>query len=194
VGIGAAMNSAPRAVFLDRDGVLNRAIVRDGKPYPPASLAELEIVEGAAGSLWRLKTLGFLLLVVTNQPDVARGTQTLEAIRTMHDRMRQSLPLDDFLICPHDDRDGCPCRKPLPGMMLDAQKRYGIDLARSFLVGDRWRDIDAGRAAGCRTVYLDRSYRERGPSFPPDARAGSLPDAVDWIMRNSEQDDYRGDR
>jgi D-glycero-D-manno-heptose 1,7-bisphosphate phosphatase len=100
--------------------------------------------------------------------------------------MRQTLPLDDFLICPHDDRDGCHCRKPAPGLLVEAQKRYGIDLARSFLVGDRWRDIDAGRAAGCRTVHLDRSYRERGPSLPPDARVHSLPDAVDWILNNFE--------
>jgi D-glycero-D-manno-heptose 1,7-bisphosphate phosphatase len=185
------MNGAGRAVFLDRDGVLNRAMVRDGKPYPPASLAELEIVEDAARSLTRLKELGFLLLVVTNQPDVARGTQTLEAIQAMHEAMRRTLPLDDFLICPHDDRDGCQCRKPLPGLLLEAQARYGIELARSFMVGDRWRDIDAGRAAGCRTVYLDRQYRERGPSHPPDSRATSLSDAVDWIVRSGEMDDHR---
>jgi D-glycero-D-manno-heptose 1,7-bisphosphate phosphatase len=180
------MSAAPRAVFLDRDGVLNRAIVRDGKPYPPASLAELEIVEGAADGLARLKELGFLLLVVTNQPDVSRGTQSLDVIQAMHGVMRQTLPLDDFLICPHDDRDNCNCRKPAPGLMLEAQQRYGIDLARSFMVGDRWRDIDAGQAAGCRTVFLDQNYRERGPSVPPDARVGSLPEAVDWIVRNAE--------
>jgi D-glycero-D-manno-heptose 1,7-bisphosphate phosphatase len=186
VGVGAGMSAAPRAVFLDRDGVLNRAIVRDGKPYPPASLAELEIVEGAADGLARLKELGFLLLVVTNQPDVSRGTQSLDAIQAMHGVMRQTLPLDDFLICPHDDRDNCTCRKPAPGLMLEAQQRYGIDLSRSFMVGDRWRDIDAGQAAGCRTVFLDQNYRERGPSVPPDARVGSLPEAIDWIVRNAE--------
>jgi D-glycero-D-manno-heptose 1,7-bisphosphate phosphatase len=185
VGIGTALNPAVRAVFLDRDGVLNRAIVRDGKPYPPASLAELEIVENAAGSLARLKDLGFLLLVVTNQPDVARGTQTLDTIQTLHEAMRQTLPLDEFLICPHDDRDGCHCRKPLPGLLLEAQARYGIDLGSSFMVGDRWRDIDAGHAAGCRTVFLDHSYRERGPSLSPEAKVGSLQDAVDWIVRNA---------
>jgi D-glycero-D-manno-heptose 1,7-bisphosphate phosphatase len=185
VGIGTALTPGARAVFLDRDGVLNRAIVRDGKPYPPASLEELEIVEDAAGSLARLKDLGFLLLVVTNQPDVARGTQTLETIHALHEAMLQALPLDGFLICPHDDRDGCRCRKPLPGLLLEAQARYGVDLGRSFLVGDRWRDIDAGRAAGCRTVLLDRNYRERGPSLPPDARVVSLRDAVDWIVRNA---------
>jgi D-glycero-D-manno-heptose 1,7-bisphosphate phosphatase len=191
VGVGTALNPAlnraARAVFLDRDGVLNRAIVRDGKPYPPASLGELEIVENAAGSLARLKELGFLLLVVTNQPDVARGTQTLDTIHALHEAMRESLPLDDFLVCPHDDRDGCRCRKPLPGLLLEAQARYGIDLRRSFLVGDRWRDIDAGRAAGCRTVLLDHNYGERGPTLPPDARVVSLGDAVDWIVRNSSE-------
>ena len=186
MGVGAGMSAAPRAVFLDRDGVLNRAMVRDGKPYPPASLAELEIVEGAAAALARLKALGFLLFVVTNQPDVARGTQTLEAVQAIHDTMRQTLPLDEFLICPHDDGDGCQCRKPAPGLVIEAQQRYGIDLSRSFLVGDRWRDIDAGHAAGCRTVFLDQNYRERWPSAPPDARVESLPDAVDWIVRNSE--------
>lgn len=185
MGIGARIMSAPRAVFFDRDGVLNRAIVRDGKPYPPPSVAELEIVEEAAGGLARLKDAGFLLFVVTNQPDVARGTQTLDAIEAMHDAMRHELPLDEFLVCPHDDQDACQCRKPAPGLVLAAQQRYGIDLTRSFLVGDRWRDVDAGRAAGCRTVFLDRQYRERGPSVPPDARVGSLAEAIDWIMRNS---------
>ena len=141
-----------RAVFLDRDGVLNRAVVRDGKPYPPPSVGEMEIVEGAAASLARLKELGFLLLVVTNQPDVARGTQTIETIEAMHDSMRRTLPLDDFLVCPHDDRDLCDCRKPRPGLLFQGQAKYGIDLGRSFMVGDRWRDIDAGRAAGCRTA------------------------------------------
>lgn len=184
MGIGAGMSSAARAIFFDRDGVLNRAIVREGKPYPPPSPAELEIADGAAEGLARLKDAGFLLLVVTNQPDVARGTQTIEAIHAMHDAMRVTLPIDDFLVCPHDDRDACNCRKPAPGLMIEGGRRYGVDMAHSFLVGDRWRDIDAGRAAGCRTVWIDCAYRERGPSAPPDAHVHSLPEAVDWIMRN----------
>jgi D-glycero-D-manno-heptose 1,7-bisphosphate phosphatase len=139
-----------------------------------------------------LKNLGFLLLVVTNQPDVARGTQTLDTIHALHQAMRESLPLDDFLVCPHDDRDGCRCRKPLPGLLLEAQARYGIDLGRSFLVGDRWRDIDAGHAAGCRTVLLDHNYRERGPTLPPDAKVVSLRDAVDWIVRMQKDDHCDG--
>jgi D-glycero-D-manno-heptose 1,7-bisphosphate phosphatase len=95
------------------------------------------------------------------------------------------LPLDDFLVCPHDDKDGCDCRKPLPGLLLQAAQRHGIDLAASFLIGDRWRDIDAGHAAGCRSALLDFGYRERGPSKAPDARVGSLTAAVDWILQKT---------
>lgn len=176
------MPNLARAVFLDRDGVLNYPVIRDGKPYPPDSLAEMQIVDGAAEALNRLKTKGFLLLVVTNQPDVARGTQTLETIQTMHRAMAESLPVDEFLICAHDDVDHCACRKPLPGMLFDAQRRYGIDLPSSFMIGDRWRDMDAGHAAGSRTVFLDYGYRERGPSVPPNASFTSLTEAVNWII------------
>ncbi|SPE40402.1 D,D-heptose 1,7-bisphosphate phosphatase [Candidatus Sulfopaludibacter sp. SbA3] len=185
------MTRQPRAVFLDRDGVLNRAIVREGKPYPPASLAELEIVEGAAEDLARLKQLGFLLLVVTNQPDVARGTQTRETVDSLHRVLQGALPIDEFLVCDHDDADACACRKPRPGLLFQANDRMGVDLHRSFLIGDRWRDIDAGRAAGVRPVLIDFGYRERGPSLPPDARVASLPEAIDWIVRQvaEEEDD-----
>jgi D-glycero-D-manno-heptose 1,7-bisphosphate phosphatase len=178
MGIG----SLTRAVFLDRDGVLNEAVLRDGKPYPPASEADVHIVADAPASLARLKAAGLLLLVVTNQPDVARGTQTTEAVEAIHRRLRLALPLDDFLTCTHDDRDRCACRKPLPGLILEGAARHHADPARSFMIGDRWRDIDAGRAAGCRTVWIDRGYRERGPSHPPDARVESLSEAVTWIL------------
>jgi D-glycero-D-manno-heptose 1,7-bisphosphate phosphatase len=168
------------AVFLDRDGVLNRAFCREGKPYPPASLEELEILPGAAGALRELKRLGYRLIVVTNQPDVARGTQTREAVEAMHAVLAAALPVDEFLVCYHDDRDGCACRKPLPGMLLQAAQR-GVDLAASFLIGDRWRDMDAGCAAGVRTVFIDYGYRERQPSAAPDVRVTSLPEAAEWI-------------
>jgi len=176
------MSTPRRAVFLDRDGVLNHSVVREGKPYPPTSVEELTIVEDAPASLARLKDQGFLLLVVTNQPDVARGTQSLDAIQAMHRAMGEALPLDEFLVCPHDDGDACACRKPKPGLLLQAQQHYNIDLPASFMVGDRWRDIDAGHAAGCRTVLLDQGYQERGPSAPPDARVASLREAVDCIL------------
>jgi len=178
-----------RAVFLDRDGVLNDAVMRDGKPYPPASPEELRIADGAADAMARLKALGLPLIVVTNQPDVARGAQTGAAVDEIHEHLRRALPVDDFFTCFHDDADGCSCRKPKPGLILAAAARYGADLARSFLVGDRWRDVEAGAAAGCRTVWIDRGYRERGPSCPPDARVASLAEAAAWIERQIQTEE-----
>src|SRR6266851_3527977 len=170
------------AVFLDRDGVLNEAVVRNGKPHPPAALADLRIPAGTAQALARLKERDFLLLVVSNQPDVARGTQQRQAVEDMGRRLRAELPLDDVLTCYHDDQDDCDCRKPRPGLMTRAAQRYGIDLSHSYLIGDRWRDVDAGSNAGCKTVWIDRGYAERAPASVPDARVKSLPEAVDWIL------------
>lgn len=173
--------SARRAVFLDRDGVINAAVVRDGKPYPPDSAEALEILPGVDRALADLRAAGFLLIVVTNQPDVARGKQRREAIDAIHDKLSAALPLDAVYCCFHDDVERCACRKPAPGMLLDAAREHGIDLARSFLVGDRWRDTDAGAAAGCRTVFIDRGYAERRPVVF-DAAHGSLPEAAAWIL------------
>jgi D-glycero-D-manno-heptose 1,7-bisphosphate phosphatase len=180
MGIGSVRQ---RAVFLDRDGVLNESAIRAGQPYPPDSVEQVKLVEGAAGALARLKAKGFLLLVVTNQPDVARGKQTMEAVEAIHQKMARELPLDEILVCYHDDRDQCSCRKPKPGMILEGAARWGVDLTRSFLVGDRWRDIEAGQAAGCKTVWVDREYQERKPRQPADARVSSLTEAVEWILK-----------
>jgi D-glycero-D-manno-heptose 1,7-bisphosphate phosphatase len=171
-----------RAVFLDRDGVLTRALVRDGIAYAPTTPAEMEIDADAPAALARLKAVGFLLVVITNQPDVSRGVTRLEDVETMHSTLRAALPLDAFFVCYHDNADACGCRKPQPGMLLDAAAAHGIDLAASFMVGDRWRDVDAGAAAGCRTVWIDRGYRERPPANTPDARVDSLHAAADWIV------------
>jgi D-sedoheptulose 7-phosphate isomerase len=175
------------AVFLDRDGVLNEAVMRDGKPYPPAAATDLRIPAGTAQLLARLKERDFLLLVVTNQPDVARGTQRREAVEEIGKRLRRELPLDDVLTCYHDDQDDCDCRKPRPGLITRAAQHYGIDLSRSYLVGDRWRDVDAGTNAGCKTVWIDRGYAEQAPASVPDARVGSLPEAVDWILTKTKE-------
>jgi D-glycero-D-manno-heptose 1,7-bisphosphate phosphatase len=177
MGIGAV-----KAVFLDRDGVLNEPEVRDAKPYPPAGPDELKIYPEAARALARFKHAGYLLIVVTNQPDVARGTTPRRAVEAINAAVGAELPIDDFLVCWHDDADACACRKPKPGLLLEAAARYGIDLSRSFLIGDRWRDIDAGAAAGCRTVLIDRKYRERQPEHAPDFRADSLAEAAEWIL------------
>jgi len=170
------------AVFLDRDGVLNRAIVRDGKPYPPASVDTLEVLPGVRGALARLRASGYRLVVITNQPDIARGTQARSVVDAMHGRLAEWLPIDEFRVCPHDDADDCHCRKPKPGLIEDAARAAGIDLSASVVVGDRWRDVEAGRAAGCRTVFIDYHYSERAPG-EPDAVVGSLDEAADWILR-----------
>ena len=171
-----------RAVFLDRDGVINRAFVRDGKPYPPASVDELIIAPDASAALQSLKQAGFLLLVVTNQPDISRGTRERAAVETIHQALRHALPVDDFFLCPHDDSDRCDCRKPRPGLLLRGAEKHHVDLTRSFMVGDRWRDIEAGAAAGCATVWIDYGYRERTSSVQPSTTVKSLRAAVDWIL------------
>lgn len=176
---------AARAVFLDRDGVLTRALIREGRAYAPVTPREMEIAPDAPAALARLKAAGFLLVMVTNQPDVARGVTRREDVETMHATLRHALPLDACCVCFHDDRDACECRKPRPGMLLAASTAQRIDLALSFMVGDRWRDIDAGAAAGCRTILIDRGYRERQPDHAPDARVASLQDAADWILARS---------
>jgi len=170
-----------RAVFLDRDGVVNRAIVRDGRPFPPATIDELEILPGVRDALARLRDAGFRLIVVTNQPDVARGTQPREAIDRMHARLSSELPIDEFRVCDHDDGDACACRKPKPGMLEAAAQEAGLSLADSFMIGDRWRDVEAGRRAGCAAIFIDRDYHERRPERP-DAIVGSLSEAADWIL------------
>ena len=170
-----------RAVFVDRDGVINRAIVRDGKPYPPQSIEVLEICDGVAEGLQALRDAGFRTIVVTNQPDVGAGLQTRAAVDAIHEYLRAQLPLDDVRVCFHTDLDHCGCRKPKPGMLLEAATEWNINLPASFMVGDRWRDVEAGRAAGCRTVLVGSGYDERqAEGF--DSRAASLLDASRWIL------------
>jgi D-glycero-D-manno-heptose 1,7-bisphosphate phosphatase len=170
-----------RAVFLDRDGVINRAVVRDGRPYPPARVEELDVLPGVALALQRLKTAGYLLIVVTNQPDVARGTQSRAVVEALHAQLAAVLPIDDFRACYHDDGDVCACRKPKPGLILDSARAHGVDLQASVMVGDRWRDVEAGQQAGCATVFLDHGYSEVKPQRP-DAVVSSLLEAADWIL------------
>lgn len=173
-----------RAVFLDRDGVLNEAVVRNGKPYSPAGLHELAIPPDVPDALRALRTAGFALIVVTNQPDVARGIQSRAVVEEINAALRARLPIDDIRVCYHDDPDGCDCRKPQPGLLLQAAAEHGIDLAQSFMVGDRWRDVEAGRRAGCLTVRVEGQYTEDGPETSPDYIAPSFSDAVLWIQRH----------
>ena len=175
-----------RAVFLDRDGVLNNPIVQDGKPYAPRSLAEFEMLPGAADAVRALKDRGFLVIVVTNQPDIGNGLVAAEVVDAMHARLRVLAPVDDIRLCPHRQTDGCDCRKPKPGMLLAAARDYNINLGNSFMVGDRVVDVLAGEAAGCFTGFIDRCYKETiTQNFRPNIKAQSLPDAtigiIDWF-------------
>lgn len=170
-----------RAVFLDRDGVLNRAVVREGKPYPPANVDEMEILPGVRESLEALRAAGFLLIVVTNQPDVARGATTREAVEAINAALGQALPIDEFRTCFHDSGCGCDCRKPKPGALLAAAAVHDIDLSASYMVGDRWRDAEAGQRAGCKTILIDYGYNEKRPEAV-DYYAKSLREAAKIIM------------
>jgi D-glycero-D-manno-heptose 1,7-bisphosphate phosphatase len=169
---------------LDRDGVLNASVIREGKPYPPDSLAALKILPGVDEALLRLRAAGYLNIVVTNQPDVATGKQRIEVVEAMHDRLLRELPLDGVKVCYHTDDQKCDCRKPKPGMLLQAAKDHDIDLPRSFLVGDRWRDVTAGQAVGCSCFFVDYGYDEKRPE-KPYVPVKSLPEAVALILSHS---------
>ena len=172
-----------RAVFLDRDGVLNRATVdAKGVPHPPDTVEELEIYAEAPACLARLRDAGFLTIVVTNQPDVARGTQTRAVVDAINQRLAALMPLDDIEVCDHDG-NGCDCRKPKPGMLLRAAARHGVDVAASYMVGDRYKDIEAGQRAGCAaSIWIDHGNDgERAPT-PPYQHATSLTEATEWIL------------
>ena len=170
-----------KAVFLDRDGVINANLERNGRPVAPTRLAEFRILPGVEEAAQRLKAAGFLLVVVTNQPDVANGLTPKVTVEAMHDEVRKRLPVDDIAVCYHADKDDCACRKPKPGMILDAAQKHDIDIARSYLVGDRWRDVAAGRAAGCRTVFVDYGYAQDQPATANKV-VKSLAEAAEFIL------------
>jgi D-glycero-D-manno-heptose 1,7-bisphosphate phosphatase len=180
------MTTDRSAVFLDRDGVLNRVFVKDGITHPPMSVLEFEFVPGAAEAVRRLHAAELVLVVVTNQPDVARGFQTREGVEEIHAYLRAELPMLEVLACYHDDGDGCACRKPKPGMLLEAATRWNLDLRRSFLVGDRWSDVLAGQAVGCRTILVETPYSGRS-RCKPDYCAHDLAEATEWILTQKRE-------
>lgn len=172
------------AIFLDRDGVISANLERDGKPVAPTSLNEFRLLPGVVDAVHRLKDAGYLIIVCTNQPDVATGRTPRTAVDAMHDLVRAKLQVDDIKTCFHIDADACLCRKPKPGMIFDAAREHSIDLSRSYMVGDRWRDICAGRAAGCLTVFVDYGYEQEGPN-EPDHVVGSLSEATQLILNGN---------
>jgi D-glycero-D-manno-heptose 1,7-bisphosphate phosphatase len=169
------------AVFLDRDGVLSEPTLRFGRPYPPETVDDVRVLPGVLEACGELATAGLMLVCVTNQPDISRGTRDFATVAAINDHVRELLRLDEVVVCPHDDPDGCDCRKPLPGMILEAARRLDLDTSRSVTVGDRWRDVEAGRAAGTWTVFVDWGYNERQPERP-DLIVKDLKEAVPWII------------
>lgn len=174
------------AVFLDRDGVLNAVIERDGRPESPRRIDEFRLVSDARDAVARLKAAGFPVFVVTNQPDVARGLLPAGELEAMMNVLTAELGVDDAAVCPHDDRHACGCRKPLPGLLNGLADRWDIDLSRSFMVGDTWRDVAAGRAAGCRSILLRTWYNQDARG---DMDVDDLSGAVDWILEARRRDD-----
>jgi D-glycero-D-manno-heptose 1,7-bisphosphate phosphatase len=179
----SANPSPVRIVFLDRDGVINRAIERDGKPYPPRTLADFEILPGVPEACAKLKAAGFLLVVATNQPDVGRGTIEQAAVEKIHAHLMTQLPVDRVEACFHPGQglSNCDCRKPKPGMLLRAARDLKADLSKCWMVGNRWRDVDCGHAAGCKTVFIDRGYVEELKQ-QPDFIAKNLLEAAEIIL------------
>ena len=172
--------SSKKAIFLDSDGVLNTAIMKDGKPLAPTSLASLEIPDEVKPALDQLKAAGYLLICVTNKPDVERGLMTQADVDAIYRKMNHDLPLDDIFICYKENSE---CYKPKPGLLLAAAKQYDIDLALSYMIGDRWRDIGAGQAAGCKTIWINRHYEEKQPFPTADYTVFSLTEAVALILK-----------
>jgi D-glycero-D-manno-heptose 1,7-bisphosphate phosphatase len=170
-----------RAVFLDRDGVLNANLVRNNRPYAPRMLDQFSILPGVAEAVQQIKAAGFLTIVATNQPDVPDGITPRATVDAMHAELHRHMPLDDIKICFHNNAHRCSCRKPLPGLLLEAAAERDIDLAASYMVGDRWRDVKAGQAAGCHTIFVDYGLAQE-ESVVPDAIVKSLPEAVAYIL------------
>jgi D-glycero-D-manno-heptose 1,7-bisphosphate phosphatase len=179
-----------RAVFLDRDGVVNRSDVKKGKPYAPRRLSDFRLLPGVARAVADLKAAGFIIVVVTNQPDVGHGLISRETLDSMHEKLRAKVPVDGIMVCRHRQDEGCSCRKPKPGLIRQAMRRWGINATGSYMVGDRWNDVVAGHAAGLYTIFVDRGYAE-GPKIQPDLTVRSLRQAASIILTRGRHGEKR---
>ena len=170
---------------MDRDGVINEVNLVDGVPRPPKSMVDLVLLPDVIKSLNQLKNANYYLAVITNQPDVARGHIAKNEVDKINQYLLSILPLDVICCCYHDDVDLCNCRKPKPGAILKLAREQNLDLSSSYMIGDRWRDIDAGGYAGCRTIMIDYGYAEKPRSiFLPNYKVGSLAEACKIILWN----------
>lgn len=176
-----------RAIFLDRDGVINSVAVRHNKPYSPRRFEQFKIIDGINETLLRFRAAGFLNIVVTNQPDIARQLMSEEQLEKMHEVISKELAVDDILVCPHDDSDRCSCRKPKPGMLIEAARRWAIKLSDSYIVGDTWKDVQAGKNVGCRTVLIKTSYNTQTDA---DFKTPNLASACEAIIEADRKVNY----
>lgn len=168
-------------MFLDRDGTLITAPTSDdGMPGAVRDSGQLELTKGAAKFCAALREAGVPLFMATNQPDVSRGLVARYTVEQINQILATTLEITAVAVCWADD-DSDPCRKPNPGMLLDLAETHGIDLAASVMIGDRWRDVEAGQAAGTATVFIDRGYQERPPDSP-DLTVREIGDAIDWVL------------
>jgi D-glycero-D-manno-heptose 1,7-bisphosphate phosphatase len=183
------------AVFFDRDGVLNSAVLRDGRSFAPLSLDEFHIESEAPEAVERIRSAGLETIVVTNQPELSVGTLDPSLLEAMHEQVRTSLGIHHFYVCPHTSNSGCACHKPAPGLIMDACRALGVDASGSYMIGDRWRDVGAGRAAGCLTILIKRDYSYLGVpagfSEEPDISVESLSDAVSTILEYEKTREFR---
>jgi len=168
-----------RAVFLDRDGVLVRAAPLKSYAHGPVTLEEFFVFPNLTEPVERLRRAGFLTILATNQPAIARGQMNWETLNEMHRRLREVVPLDDIEVCPHTDADRCACRKPKPGMLLAAAERFDIDLAASYFVGDTHRDVEAALAAAVTPILIDWPYNQ---GLPAPHRVKDIAEAVRVIL------------
>ena len=169
------------AVFLDRDGVVNLAYTRSGKPYPPKDLSQLVILPDVKESVKKLTKYGFVIIVVTNQPDISNGNSNYEIVNALHKEIASLTGIENFYVCPHIDSDNCKCRKPKPGLLLKAAEDLNLDVKKSYMVGDRWRDVGAGQSAGCKNFFIDYDYSEKRP-VEPFVTVSSLLQATEIIL------------
>ena len=171
-----------KAIFLDRDGTLNKVYIENGLPISPSSLNKFKIIKGVKKSINRLKKLNFLCILITNQPDVFRGKISKKTVVKMNSYIKKKIKLDDMFVCYHDNEHNCSCRKPKPGLLLKASKKWKIDLKKSFMIGDRWKDILAGKKVGCKTIFINNNYKN-DKKVKADFTFKSLLNAVNKIEK-----------
>jgi len=147
-----------QAVFIERDGVLNAVRVEKQQQVAPLTMEDFQPHENVAPLLKKLKAAGLILIVTTNQPGLSRGYQNRRELDRMHDRLRKVFPVDDILVCPHDETDRCPCRKPKAGLLTEAAFKWHLNLEHSFVISDKWQDAEAARNAGCLSLLLESPW------------------------------------